>query len=98
MAIYRWLNFGLTNVIDVDIEGFFDHIDHGKLLSFVMERITDGYVIKLISEWLRAGVVYMGETNYLEEGPPQGGVISPLLANIYLNKLATAWAELKLNS
>jgi RNA-directed DNA polymerase len=98
LAIYRWLNFGLTNVIDVDIEGFFEHINHEKLASFVMERITDGYVIKLIREWLRAGVVYMGETSYPEEGTPQGGVISPLLANIYLNKLDTAWTELKLNS
>jgi retron-type reverse transcriptase len=56
----------LTNVIDVDIEGFFEHINHEKLASFVMERITDGYVIKkLIREWLRAGVVYMGETSKL---------------------------------
>jgi retron-type reverse transcriptase len=55
----------LTNVIDVDIEGFFEQINHEKLASFVMERITDGYVIKLIREWLRAGVVYMGETSKL---------------------------------
>jgi RNA-directed DNA polymerase len=79
-------------------DSFFDHIDHDKLISFVMERIADGYVIKLVREWLRAGVVHIGETTYPEEGTPQGGVISPLLANIYLNKLDTAWTELKLNS
>jgi group II intron reverse transcriptase/maturase len=98
LDIYRCLNFGLTNVIEIDIEAFFDHIDHSKLISFVMERITDGYVIELIKEWLRAGVVYMGKTTYPEEGTPQGGVISPLLANIYLNKLDTAWTDLKMNS
>ncbi len=98
LAIYRCLNFGLTNVIDVDIEAFFDHIDHSKLISFVKERVTDGYIIKLVREWLRAGVVYMGETTYPNEGTPQGGVISPLLANIYLNKLDAAWTELKMNS
>jgi RNA-directed DNA polymerase len=98
LAIYRWLNFGLTNVINVDIEGFFDHIDHDKLISFVMERVADGYIIKLIREWLRAGVVYMDETTYPEEGTPQGSVISPLLANVYLNKLDTAWVNFEMNN
>jgi retron-type reverse transcriptase len=78
---------GLTNVIDIDIEGFFDHINHDRLLSFVMERVTDPYVIRLVREWLRAGVVYLDSMSYPEEGTPQGGVISPLLANAYLHKL-----------
>jgi RNA-directed DNA polymerase len=100
LAIYRWLNFffGLANVIDVDIEAFFDHVDHDKLISFVMEKIADGYVIKLIREWLRAGVVYMNETTYPEEGTPQGSVISPLLANVYLYKLDTAWVNLGMDN
>ena len=51
--IVQYINFGLTQVVDVDIEGFFDHISHGKLIGFVMERIADGYIIKLIREWLR---------------------------------------------
>ena len=87
-------NEGLTNVLDIDIEGFFDHINHDKLLSFLMERVTDPYIVKLVREWLHAGVVYLGSVNYPEEGTPQGGVISPLLANIYLNKLDAWWVEL----
>ncbi|MDG6995662.1 MAG: group II intron reverse transcriptase/maturase [Nitrososphaerota archaeon] len=85
---------GLANVVDVDIVGFFNHINHQKLLSFVMERIADPYIIKLIREWLRAGIVYLEDVTYPEEGTPQGGVISPLLANVYLNQLDTWWIEL----
>jgi len=85
---------GLTNVLDIDIEGFFDHIGHDRLLSFLMERVADPYIVKLVREWLNAGVVYLGDVSYPEEGTPQGGVISPLLANIYLNKLDTWWLEL----
>jgi RNA-directed DNA polymerase len=98
MEVYKWLNFGLRNVLDIDIEDFFGTIDHQKLVSFVMERIADGYVIKLIREWLRAGVVYLDRTTYPEEGTPQGGVISPLLANIYLHQLDAWWNdELRMN-
>lgn len=95
--VYKWLNFGLTNVVDVDIAGFFDHVDHERLLSFVGERIADGYVLKLVREWLRAGVVYLDCVSYPELGTPQGGVISPLLANVYLNKLDRRWIELGMN-
>jgi group II intron reverse transcriptase/maturase len=94
LEIYEWLKYGLATVIDVDIEGFFDHVNHDRLLSFVGERIADPYVNKLIREWLRAGVVYLDRVTYPEEGTPQGGVISPLLANIYLNKFDTWWNEL----
>jgi len=88
MAVYKWLNFGLTTVIDVDISGFFEHVNHEKLISFLMDRVTDGYIIKLIREWLRAGVIYLdNEITHPTEGTPQGGVISPTLANIYLNRL-----------
>lgn len=89
--IRRNINHGLTNVIDVDIKGFFDHIDHEMMIFFVSRRIADPYVIKLIREWLRAGIVFQGSTSYSEEGTPQGGVISPLLANIYLNELDKVW-------
>jgi len=81
----------------VDVEGFFDHVNHQHLKTFLMERIADGYVLKLISEWLRAGVVYLNTVTYPEEGIPQGGVISPLLANIYLNKIDESWSELGMN-
>ena len=94
LEIYKWLNFGLTDVIDVDIEGFFDHLDHELLISFVKKRVTDGYVISLIKQWLKAGVVYMNTRTNPTEGTPQGGVISPLLANIYLNELDQAWTEM----
>jgi RNA-directed DNA polymerase len=89
MAIYKWLNFNLTTVIDVDIKGFFENVNHEKLISFLMERVADGYIIKLIREWLRAGVVNLDENEitYPTQGTPQGGPISPTLANIYLNCL-----------
>ena len=89
--VYRFLNYGLTGVVDADVQGFFDHVNHSKLLSFMRERVADGFVLKLIREWLNAGVVYLDSIHYPEEGTPQGGVISPLLANIYLNKLDTQW-------
>jgi group II intron reverse transcriptase/maturase len=95
--VYKWLNFGLTNVVDVDIKGFFDNVNHERLLSFVGERIADSYVLKLIKEWLRAGVVYLDSVSYPEVGTPQGGVISPLLANIYLDRLDRRWVELGMN-
>jgi group II intron reverse transcriptase/maturase len=91
--IYRYINYGYTKVVEIDIKGFFDHIDHEKMIFFVMKRIADPYVIKLIREWLRAGIVYEGETVYPSEGTPQGGVISPLLANIYLNEMDTLWSK-----
>ena len=59
LQVFKWLNYGLTTVIDVDIQSFFDHVNHRKLLSFVMERVVDGYVLGLIKAWLRAGVVHL---------------------------------------
>ncbi|EQD57560.1 RNA-directed DNA polymerase (Reverse transcriptase), partial [mine drainage metagenome] len=69
-------------------------MDHELLISFVKKRVTDGYVISLIMQWLKAGVVYMNTKSNPTEGTPQGGVISPLLANIYLNELDHAWTEM----
>lgn len=94
LEVRKFLNYGCTNVIDIDIKGFFDNIDHDILMELVMERISDPYVIKLIREWLRAGVVY-GETKTNPTlGTPQGGVISPLLANIYLNFIDRNWEKM----
>jgi group II intron reverse transcriptase/maturase len=96
--VYRFLNYGLTGVVDADIQGFFDHVNHTKLLSFVRERIADGFVIGLVRKWLKAGAVYLDNSvQYPEEGTPQGGVISPLLANIYLNRLDAQWTERKMD-
>ena len=97
VEIRKWLNYGLCNVVDVDIRGFFDHVNHEQLLSFVGDRVADGYVLKLIKKWLRAGVVHIGSVKFPDEGTPQGGVISPLLANIYLDRLDRQWVELGMN-
>ena len=72
-------------VIDADIKGYFDNINHDKLIKLIELRISDKRVIKLIRKWLKAGVMKDGKLSLTEVGSPQGGVISPLLANIYLN-------------
>ncbi|MHB8359214.1 MAG: group II intron reverse transcriptase/maturase [Thermoplasmataceae archaeon] len=91
--IRKYLNYGCTEIVDMDISSFFDNIDHRIMISLVKKRIRDSYVLHLIREWLRAGVVYEGETTYPTLGTPQGGVISPLLANIYLNEIDRFWEE-----
>ena len=80
-------------VVDADIQGYFDNINHAMLLSLLKRRISDRRVFKLIRQWLEAGVLENGIVNASEIGSPQGGVISPLLANIYLHVLDMFWAE-----
>jgi len=80
-------------VVDADIKSYFDTIDHTMLLSLLQKRISDRRVLKLIRQWLKAGVMEDDVQNATEIGSPQGGVISPLLANIYLHVLDMYWAE-----
>ena len=80
-------------VLDVDIRGFFDAIDHGWLVKFLEHRIADQRVVRLIQKWLNAGVLEDGKRMRMEEGTPQGGSASPLLANIYLHYVFDLWVQ-----
>jgi RNA-directed DNA polymerase len=80
-------------VFDLDIRGFFDAIDHGWLVKFVEHRIADRRVVRLIQKWLNAGVLENGNRMRVEQGTPQGGSASPLLANIYLHYVFDLWVQ-----
>jgi RNA-directed DNA polymerase len=80
-------------VIEVDIRKFFDTMDHAHLTSFLRQRIHDGVLLRLIGKWLNAGVLEDGCVMHPESGSPQGGVISPLLANVYLHEVLDVWFD-----
>jgi RNA-directed DNA polymerase len=85
-ALYTGLLTRKVNwVLDLDIQGFFDGISHEWLVKFVEHRVADRRVVRLIQKWLRAGVLEDGKRIRVEEGTPQGGSASPLLANVYLH-------------
>jgi len=80
-------------VVEVDIRKFFDTLDHAQLRTLLQQRIGDGVLLRLIGKWLQAGILEGGELSYPEAGTPQGGVVSPLLANVYLHYVLDVWFE-----
>jgi group II intron reverse transcriptase/maturase len=93
-ALYTGLLTKKVNwVLDLDIRGFFDAISHEWLVKFIEHRIADQRVVRLIQKWLNAGVLEDGKRIRMEEGTPQGGSASPLLANIYLHYAFDLWAQ-----
>jgi RNA-directed DNA polymerase len=78
-------------VIEVDIRRYFDTLDHSHVREILSQRVRDGVVMRLIGKWLNAGILEDGELTYPEAGTPQGGVISPLLANVYLHHVLDQW-------
>jgi RNA-directed DNA polymerase len=93
-ALYAGLLTRKVNwVLDADIRGFFEAIDPGWLVKFVEHRIADRRVVRLIQKWLNAGVLEDGTRTWSEKGTPQGGSISPLLANVYLHYAFDLWAQ-----
>src|SRR5664279_349728 len=80
-------------VLEIDIRKFFDRLDHGKLREILRRRVHDGVLLRLIGKWLNAGVLEDGSMMYPTEGTPQGGVISPLLANIFLHEVLEVWFD-----
>ena len=84
-------SMNITWVLDADVSGFFDNLDHEILREFIQKRANDGGIKRLIGKWLNAGAVEAGQWTRSKQGTPQGGVISPLLANIFLHYVLDEW-------
>lgn len=80
-------------VLEIDIRKFFDRLDHGELREILRRRVHDGVLLRLIDKWLNAGVLEEGNVSYPDAGTPQGGVVSPMLANIFLHEVLDVWFE-----
>jgi len=78
-------------IVDADVSGYFDSIDRSFLREFIQKRVNDGGILRLIGKWLNAGVVEAGTLTYPDMGTPQGGVISPMLSNIFLHYVLDEW-------
>jgi RNA-directed DNA polymerase len=84
-AVYQTSRQGYRWVVDADIQQFFDTLDHQTLMAALRRRISDGEVLRLIYRWLKAGYLWEGQYHDTDQGSPQGGVLSSLLANVYLH-------------
>ena len=80
-------------VLEVDIRKFFDNLEHGHLRQFLQLRVRDGVLLRLIDKWLKAGVMEDGNVSYPDSGSPQGGVVSPLISNVFLHYVLDLWFE-----
>lgn len=80
-------------VLEIDIRKYFDTIKHPQLRTFYKERVCDGVITRVLGKWLKAGVMENGGVRYPEDGTPQGGVVSPILSNLYLHKVLDKWFE-----
>jgi len=89
----QMMSMGGGWVLEADIEGFFDSVVKGTLQEIVRQRVRDGVLLRLIGKWLNAGVLEEGQWFCPDVGTPQGGVISPMLANIYLHDALDHWYE-----
>ncbi len=85
-------------MIDCDLSSFFDNLRHDVLLDLLRKRVKDGRLLQLIEQWLKAGIMDGKELVFPEKGSPQGSVISPLLANVYLHEVLDKWFPGKLRS
>jgi RNA-directed DNA polymerase len=92
-ALYVSLHRKVNWVLDADIRSFFDTIDHGWMQKFIEHRIGDRRMVRLLMKWLHSGVMEEGKLHEVTEGTPQGGIISPLLANIYLHYVVDLWVQ-----
>src|ERR1700730_15369536 len=90
---YALLKKKVNYVLDADIRGFFDNLDKAWMIKFVEHRVADRRILRLIQKWLRAGVMEEGKWSDTDTGTPQGSVISPLLANIYLHYVFDLWVD-----
>jgi len=93
-ALWRGLmQMGGGWIIDLDIQSFFDDVDRSHLQSFLGQRVRDGVIRRAIGKWLNAGFIESGEIRHPERGTPQGGVVSPILSNLYLHEVLDQWFE-----